>query len=67
MVGLVACAFSSAYMLVISKSIVKPSKTMPIGYFGIVVSFLADIYIFGTKFTFLPVLGMLLTSVSLLS
>ncbi len=67
MIGLVVSAFGSAYLLVISNTIVKPSKTMPLGYVGIMVGFVADVYLFDTKFTLLPVLGMLLTSSSLFS
>lgn len=66
-VGVAVVGFMAQFLLVNAYSMIKPSKVMPIGYIGIVISFLADIYLFDTKFTLLPIIGMLLTSVGLLS
>ena len=40
---------------------------MPFGYVGVLVGFAADVYLFDTEFTLLPILGMILTSIGLLS
>lgn len=40
---------------------------MPFGYLGLIVGFTADILYFGSSFNLLSVVGMILTSVGLLS
>ena len=35
---------------------------MPFSYVSIIVGFLADLYLFGSSFTFLSIVGILLTS-----
>lgn len=40
---------------------------MPFGYIGVATGFLADVYLFGTEFTFTTILGIFLTSGGLLS
>ena len=51
----------------LANSIKSPSLVMPLGYVGVLVGFTADIYLFGTTFTLLPIVGMILTSIGLLS
>ncbi len=50
-----------------ANSLIKPSKTMPLGYLTVAVGFVADVYLFGTRFTFFPIIGILLTSAGLLT
>ena len=40
---------------------------MPFGYASVIVSFWADVYLFDTVFSALPIIGMILTSAGLLS
>ena len=40
---------------------------MPFGYVTVVIGFIADIYLFGTKFSLLGAVGIVLTSTGLLS
>lgn len=54
-------------MIFAATSLKKPSHTMPFGYVTIVVTFLADLFIFRTRFDILQVIGIILTSVGLLS
>ena len=44
----------------------KPSKVMPYSYMTIIVSVIADVYLFETSFNFIIVVGILLTSSGLL-
>lgn len=64
---LILLALVAQYMIFAATTLKKPSYTMPLGYLGILVSFLADIFYFGVKFNFLSVLGLILTSIGLLS
>lgn len=66
-VGVVVFALFTQYMLFAATSLKKPSYTMPFGYVAIIVSFTADLLIFDIKFNLLQVVGILLTSVGLLS
>ena len=67
MLGIIGTALVSQYSIFLSNSLKSPSLVMPFGYASVMVSFLADVYLFDTKFSALPVIGMLLTSVGLLS
>ena len=67
MVGIIGTAIVSQYSIFLSNSLKSPSLVMPFGYASVIVSFLADVYLFDTKFSALPVVGMLLTSAGLLS
>ena len=53
--------------IVLASSIKSPSLVMPFGYVGVLVGFVADRVLFGTSFTLLPILGILMTSSGLLS
>jgi drug/metabolite transporter (DMT)-like permease len=64
--GVVVFALLAQYMIFASSGLKKPSHVMPFGYASIVTSFLADVYLFGTEFTLLPILGIVLTSIGLL-
>lgn len=64
---MVLAGWLSQLFLITATSLAKPSKTMPLGYVTVIFGFLADIYLFKIKFTLLPIFGMLLTSVGLLS
>lgn len=39
---------------------------MPLGYLAVIIGFLADLYLFESQFTWMHVLGMVLTSAGLL-
>ena len=45
----------------------KPSTTMPLGYAGVVMGFFIDIFYFKEDFNWLMIIGIVLTSVGLLS
>jgi len=64
--GVVVSALLCQYMIFASNSLMKPSRVMPFGYISVIVSFVADIYIFKAEFNFLAVLGILLTSLGLI-
>lgn len=64
---IVVSGFGAQYCLFMASSLIKPSKVMPLGYIAVVLGFLADVYLFDTKFTILPVIGMFLTSAGLLT
>jgi drug/metabolite transporter (DMT)-like permease len=65
--GLVLSALLTQYMIFAATALKKPSKTMPFGYVAIVTTFTADVWLFGITFDFLQIIGMVLTSVGLLS
>ena len=44
--GVLCSALLCQYMIFASSSLMKPSRVMPFGYVGVVVSFIADLYIF---------------------
>lgn len=64
---IVISGFGAQYCLFMANSMIKPSKAMPLGYISVIVGFLADVYLFDTNFTILPVIGMFLTSAGLLT
>lgn len=64
---LIFLALTTQYMIVMATTLKKPSYTMPFGYFGLVVGFIADIFYFNTSFNLLTIIGMILTSGGLLS
>ena len=65
--AIVVTAILSQYSIFLANSLRSPSLVMPFGYASVVVSFLADVYLFDTDFSLLPVVGMLLTSAGLMS
>ena len=65
--AIVITAILSQYSIFLANSLRSPSLVMPFGYASVVVSFLADVYLFDTNFSLLPVVGMFLTSAGLLS
>ena len=67
LIGIVLTALLSQYSIFLSNSLKSPSLVMPFGYASVIVSFLADVYLFDTVFSALPIIGMLLTSAGLLS
>ena len=64
--GIVASGFLTQLFIIRANSYAKPSLVMPFGYVSVAVGFLADVLLFDTSFTFLSILGMLLTSAGLL-
>ena len=66
MAGVVVFGFLTHFFIIKANSISKPSVVMPFGYVSVVVGFLGDVFLFGTEFSFLAVVGMLLTSTGLL-
>lgn len=54
-------------LVFLANSLKKPSLMMPFGYVGVITGFLIDLYLFGTEFTMITVLGIFLTSGGLLS
>lgn len=67
LIALIIVGFSAQYAIFMANSLIKPSKTMPLGYLTVAVGFVADVYLFGTRFTFFPIIGILLTSAGLLT
>ena len=65
--GLVLFALFTQYMIFTATSLKRPSHTMPFGYVTIVTTISADLFIFNIKFDLLQVIGIVLTSVGLLS
>lgn len=55
------------YMIFAASSLKKPSHTMPFGYVAIMTTFFADVCYFGVTFNPLQIIGIVLTSVGLLS
>ena len=62
----VVTGFLTQLFIIRANSIAKPSVVMPFGYISVAMGFLADVYLFGTHFTALAVVGMILTSAGLL-
>lgn len=58
--------FIAQYTIFMANSLIKPSKIMPLGYLAVIIGFLADLYLFESQFTWMHVLGMVLTSAGLL-
>jgi len=67
MLAIIFFGFVTQFLIYLANALLKPSLVMPLGYVCIVVGFLADVYLFGTDFGFLPMLGILMTSAGLLS
>jgi hypothetical protein len=65
--GIVISTLFTMYGIFLANTIKSPSLMMPLGYVSVLIGFWADVSLFGTHFTFLPVVGMLLTSAGLLS
>ena len=65
--GIVVTGFLAQLLVFMANIIQKPSKMMPFGYVSVIAGFYADLYLFGTNFDLLPIIGMILTSVGLLS
>jgi drug/metabolite transporter (DMT)-like permease len=64
--GMLVFGWASQLFLYESSRMERPSRVMPFCYVTIIISFLADIYLFDISFGLLSVLGMLLTSSGLL-
>jgi hypothetical protein len=60
-------AFITQYLVYVSTSLVQPSQIMPLGYVCVMAGFLSDVYLFEVQFGMIPILGILMTSVGLLS
>ena len=54
-------------LIFLANSLKKPSLMMPFGYVSVTTSFLVDLFLFDTSFTFMNVLGIFLTSLGLVS
>ena len=65
--AIVVVTVLTQYSITLANTFKSPSLVMPFGYMTVLVSFWADVYLFGTEFTLLPIVGMLLTSIGLLS
>ena len=65
--GIIVFAFITQFLNYLANALLRPSLVMPLGYVCVVVGFLSDVYLFGTDFGILPVLGILMTSAGLLS
>jgi len=65
--GLTLTGFLSQSLIFLANTFQKPSLIMPFGYLGVATGLLADLYLFGTQFTFLTTCGIFLTSGGLLS
>ena len=66
-VGLAVLGYTIQTCLTRATMVVEASKLMPMGYIGIVFSFMVDVAVYGVSFDWLSVIGMGLTSVGLLS
>lgn len=64
--GIVLAGFFTQLFIIKANSLAKPSIVMPFGYVSVAVGFLADVLLFGTQFTTLTVVGMVLTSAGLM-
>ncbi len=64
---MIVFAYLSHFFRVKSVFRLKPSRIAPFNYIGIILSILIDITVFGHKSSFWEVIGVLLTSVGLLS
>ena len=53
--------------IVLANSLKPPSIMMPFGYAGVLVGFCGDVVLFGTQFTLIPIVGIVMTSSGLLS
>jgi len=60
-------SYFAQYLRIKSLYKVKPSKITPFNYVGIVLSITIDTVIFGHQSSFMQIIGILLTSVGLLS
>ena len=65
--GLVITNAFTQYGIILANSIKAPSLVMPFGYVGVLVGFCVDVYFFGSTFSFLQIVGTVLTSCGLLS
>ena len=54
-------------MIMMANSIKVPSLMMPFGYVAVMIGFVADVYLFDTDFSWLAIIGIMLTSSGLLS
>ncbi len=54
------------YLIFAANTLKKPSHTMPFGYVSIVINYLADLFLYGSKFKVVPMLGIFLTSAGLI-
>ena len=66
LLGIVFTGFFTQFFIIKANSLAKPSLVMPFGYVSIAVGFVADVVLFGTQFTVLAIVGMILTSAGLL-
>ena len=65
-IGVSVTGFLTQLFIIRANSYAKPSLVMPFGYVSVACGFLADIFLFGTSFTLLAIVGMMLTSAGLL-
>jgi len=64
---MIVFAYTSLLFRVKSLFLLKPSKIVPFNYTGIILSLIIDMTVFGHQTNFFEILGILLTSVGLLS
>ena len=67
LISIALSTMGAQYLIIMANSIKPPSMMMPFGYIGVVMGFIADIYLFGTSFTVYSVVGIFLTSSGLFS
>jgi len=60
-------AYLAHYFRVKSLFLLPPSKIIPFNYVGIILSVIMDLTLFGHKTNLLEIIGILLTSIGLLS
>ena len=65
-IGVSITGFLTQLLIIRANSYARPSLVMPFGYVSVACGFLADVFLFGTSFTLLAVVGMTLTSAGLL-
>jgi drug/metabolite transporter (DMT)-like permease len=65
--GIVGTGLLTQFCIIKANTIATPSVVGPFGYVSVAVGFLADVFLFNTKFTLLAVLGIVLTSAGLLA
>ena len=67
LIGIVFTGFLAQLLVFMANIIKKPSVMMPFGYICVIAGFWADLYLFGTSFELINIIGIVLTSVGLLS
>ena len=67
LIGVAVTGYFAQFLIIKANSIAKPSIVMPFGYVSVTFGFVADVFLFDTSFTFLSIVGMILTSAGLMT